>query len=112
MWALLVKEHDWLAPSLRIEEEIAYLSVSKEPGARDQLTRRLQSVVRAMLRGDRPGLAQWASRALTMFPTSVRALEETQMLDAGARMRLGQGVEAADEKAMPSWMPLVAPSTA
>jgi WD40 repeat protein len=110
-WALIEKEHDWLAPSLRIEEEIAYLSVSKEPGARDQLTRRLQSVVRAMLRGDRPGLAQWASRALTMFPTSVRALEETQMLDAGARMRLGQSVDAAAGEAMPSWMPLVAPSS-
>ena len=45
-----------------------------------------------------------------MFPSSVRALEETQMLDAGARMRLGQGV-AASEEAMPSWMSLVAPSS-
>jgi WD40 repeat protein len=109
-WKLIEKEHDWLAPSLRIEEEIAYLSVSKEPDARENLTRRLQAVVRAMLRGDRPGLAQWASRALTMFPSSVCALEETQMLDAGARIRLGQGV-APNENAMPSWMPLVAPSS-
>jgi WD40 repeat protein len=111
VWALMEKEHEWLAPSLRIEEEIAYLSVSRLPDAQDKLTRRLQSVMRAMLRNDRPGLAQWASRALTMFPSSVRALEETRMLEAGARLRLGQGVDPAYEEALPPWMALVAPSS-
>lgn len=108
-WRVTSREHEpWLAPSLKFEEEIAYLSVSAEPGARDQITRRVQSVVRAMLRHDRPGLAQWASRALSMFPSAVRELPETKMLDAGTRIRLGQGVSTGET--LPEWMPLVVPS--
>ena len=108
-WRVTSREHEpWLAPSLKFEEEIAYLSVSEEPGSREEMAKRVQSVVRAMLRGDRPGLAQWASRALSMFPSAVRDLPETKMLDAGTRMRLGQGVAAGES--LPEWMPLVVPS--
>lgn len=111
-WRLTSSEHQpWLAPSLLFEEEVAYLSVSTEPGARDRLVKRIQSVVRAMLKGERPGLAQWASRALRMFPTAVREMPETKMLDAGTRIRLGQGVDTTEEEPLPSWLPLVAPSS-
>lgn len=109
-WRVTSREHEpWVAPSIRFEEEIAYLSVSAVPGARERMAAQIQSVVRAMLRQDRPGLAQWASRALAMFPSDVRDLPETKMLDAGARIRLGHGVATAEDEPMPSWMSLVAP---
>lgn len=110
-WRLTSDQHQpWLAPSLLFEEEIAYLSSSKDPGARGRLVERVQSVVRAMLQDDRPGLAQWASRALRMFPTAVRELPEAMMLDAGTRIRLGQGPQGGEETALPEWLPLLAPS--
>ncbi|HYI08556.1 MAG TPA: TIR domain-containing protein [Thermoanaerobaculia bacterium] len=109
-WQVTAREHAGLSPSLKIEEEIAYLSVSAEPGAHDRMVRRIQSVIRAMLSGDRPGLAQWAARALAMFPSAIRDLPETRMLDAGTRIRLGQGVSTAAEEALPEWMSLVAPA--
>lgn len=109
-WRVTSREHEpWVAPSIRFEEEIAYLSVSAVPGARARMAAQIQSVVRAMLRQDRPGLAQWASRALAMFPSDVRDLPETKMLDAGARIRLGHGVATVEDEPMPSWMSLVAP---
>lgn len=109
VWALTDREHAGLPPSLRIEEEIAYLSYSRKPTASEQLARKLRSVLAAMVSGERVGLARWATRALAMFPSAVRDLPEAQMLDMGARMRLGEEIHVAPDAALPEWMPWVAP---
>jgi WD40 repeat protein/pSer/pThr/pTyr-binding forkhead associated (FHA) protein len=109
VWALTDREHAGLAPSLRIEEEIAYLSFSKKPTASEQLARKLRSVLAAMVSGERVGLARWATRALAMFPSAVRDLPEAKMLDMGARMRLGEEIHVAPDAALPEWTPWVAP---
>lgn len=112
VWNMTAEQHAWLAPSLRIEEEIAYLSVSRAPTAREQLAERLRSVLAAMVSGGRAGLAQWAARALAMFPSAVQELPEARMLDTGTRLRLGQRFEKkSEEEPLPTWLPWLAPAT-
>lgn len=107
VWKLTSEQHAWLAPSLQLEEKIAYLSVSREPTANEDLAMCLRSVLAAMVSGERAGLAQWAVRALAMFPDRVQALPEARMLDTGTRLRLGNAIEAAEP--LPPWMPWIAP---
>lgn len=105
--------HQHLSPAVRLEEEIAWLSVSPDPRAADRIEELLRSVLAAMVGGERRGLAHWAARALPSLPSGVRirAAETLRMLDAGARLRLGEGVKPADEKEkMPDWLPWVAPA--
>lgn len=111
VWAVTSKEHAWLPPSLKIEEEIAYYSVSDEPTAKEELARRLQSVLAAMVSGGRNGLAQWATRALAMFPSAVHALPESKMIETGARLRLGERLTAEPEAPLPSWIAWVTPES-
>ncbi|HYI10729.1 MAG TPA: AAA family ATPase [Thermoanaerobaculia bacterium] len=112
IWSVTRNQHAWLPPSLQFEEEIAYLSVSREPTAREQLAERLRSVLAAMVSGDRAGLAQWAMRALAMFPSTVQELPEARMLETGSRLRLGGKLDVADaDEGLPPWMPWLAPSS-
>jgi hypothetical protein len=112
VWRLTSAAHTWLAPSLQLEERIAYLSVSKEPTASEDLAMCLRSVLAAMVSGERAGLAQWAVRALAMFPSRVQALPEARMLETGTRMRLGDAIAAASEdQPLPAWMPWIAPAS-
>jgi len=111
VWQVTDREHADLAPSLRIEEEIAYLSFSKTPTASEQLARKLRSVLAAMVSGERAGIARWATRALAMFPSAVRELPEAKMIDTGARMRLGQPIDVVPEETLPEWLPWVAPKS-
>jgi WD40 repeat protein len=110
IWSLTRNQHAWLPPSLQLEEEIAYLSVSREPTAREQLAERLRSVLAAMVSGERAGLAQWALRALAMFPSAVQELPEARMLETGSRLRLGGTIDVPDaDEELPPWMPWLAP---
>lgn len=112
VWSVTRSEHAWLAPSLQLEEEVAYLSVSRQPTAREQLADRLRSVLAAMAGGERAGLAQWAVRALSMFPSTVQELPEARMLDTGTRLRLGRTIETDNaEEPLPDWLPWIAPSS-
>lgn len=110
VWALTSREHAWLAPSLQLEERIAYLSVSRKPTAAEELADCLRSVLAAMVSGEREGLAAWAVRALAMFPSRIQALPEARMLDTGTRMRLGDRIApTAPDQPFPSWVPWIAP---
>jgi WD40 repeat protein len=112
VWRLTSAAHTWLAPSLQLEERIAYLSVSKEPTASEDLAMCLRSVLAAMVSGERAGLAQWAVRALAMFPSRVQALPEARMLETGTRMRLGDAIAApSEDQPLPAWMPWIAPAS-
>ncbi|HEV7239442.1 MAG TPA: AAA family ATPase [Thermoanaerobaculia bacterium] len=112
VWNLTSDTHAWLAPSLRLEERIAYLSVSKKPTASEDLATCLRSVLAAMVSGERAGLAQWAVRALAMFPSRVQALPEARMLETGTRMRLGDAMAASSaDEPLPAWMTWLAPAS-
>lgn len=109
VWDVIRREHAWLEPSLRLEEEIAFLSVSRDPAASEQLAQRLRCVLAAMVQGGRDGVARWAARAMSMFPSGVRDLPEAKMLDAGTRLRLGQAPQIPDDQPMPEWLPWIMP---
>jgi WD40 repeat protein len=108
-WNLTQRLHAHLDETLKIEEKIGYLSANMSASAAAEIEVLLKSVLAAMVDGGRDALAHWTARALENFPTSVRNLETAQMLDAGARLRLGADVGAHDQD-MPEWMSLVAPS--
>lgn len=105
-WTRTQQMHAHLPETLKLEEKIAYLSVSKSPDATAEIEKLLQSVLAAMVDGGRDALANWIARAFTNFPTSVRSLDAARLLDAGARMRLGAEVPKSEAD-----LSLVAPST-
>ncbi len=112
-WEITDSLHRHLSPAVRLEEEIAWLSVSPDPRAADRIEELLQSVLAAMVGGERRGLAHWVARALPSLPSGVRirAAETLRMLKTGARLRLGEGVKPdEEEEKMPDWLPWVAPA--
>jgi|GEM_PF-234011 len=84
----VAEAHAGYPPSLRLEEDVLWLSVSREPDATAEIEMRLRSALAAMVRDGREGIASWAARALPSFPISIRVLESSRILEAGARLRL------------------------
>ena len=103
--------HGHFSPAVRLEEEIAWLSVSPDPDAVLQIEALLRSVLAAMVDGERPGLARWAARALPMLPSAIRVLPTVQMLAAGAHFRLGGDAGLIrSREGIPDWASWVAPA--
>jgi WD40 repeat protein len=106
--------HVHLSPAVRLEEEIAWLSVAPEEQAPARIEELLRSALAALVAGERRGLAGWAARALSHLPSAVRASPAAHMLAAGARLRLGADAgplrARGDETGMPEWASWVAPA--
>jgi hypothetical protein len=81
--------HGHLSPALKLEEEIAWLTVSPSPGAAERIEELLCSALAALIIGERRGLANWAARILPRLPLGLQMTETARILDAGARLRLG-----------------------
>lgn len=110
-WRTTQAMHRHLTPALRLEEEIAWLSVSSDPGAADRIEELLRSALAALVMGERRGLAHWFARALPTLPSRVRVTETARMLEAGAHLRLRGDARSldADEETL-DWLPWVAPA--
>ncbi len=89
-WELVQQMHGHLAPALRLEEELTYCLHSNAEGTQGRIRELLQRAIAALATGGRSGLARWAARALPRLPLNVRALDEAQLLESGARMQLGR----------------------
>ncbi|HEX7186217.1 MAG TPA: AAA family ATPase [Thermoanaerobaculia bacterium] len=110
-WRITQAMHRHLTPPLRLEEEIAWLSVSSDPGAADRIEELLRSALAALVMGERRGLAHWAARALPKLPSRARVTETARMLEAGAHLRLRGDARSldADEETL-DWLSWVAPA--
>lgn len=82
--------HAHLAPALRLEEELLYLSVLDGADATERIERALGSAAAALVREGRAGIAHWAARALPSLPVSVRETRPGSLLRAGAALRMGR----------------------
>ncbi|NNB99119.1 hypothetical protein HI113_35025, partial [Corallococcus exiguus] len=88
-WTLRQRFHPFLTPEMRLEEEVAWLSLM-EPGE-EKLNEALMRSVRAMARdGERAmGVARWALRAIPRMPEQARRTEAALTLAFGTSERLG-----------------------
>jgi len=112
-WKTTQAMHCHLTPALRLEEEIAWLSLAPATDLRaaERIEEILRSVLAAMVVGDRRGLAHWAARALPKLPSGVRLTKAARMLEAGANLRLGGDARfLRAEERTPDWLPWVAPA--
>lgn len=103
--------HLHLSPAIRLEEEIAALSVSERPEANARIEELLRSALAALVVEDRRGLANWAARALPALPAKSRKFLEARMLAMGAQLRLRGAIRpsrAAEE--LSDWLPWLAPA--
>ncbi|HEV7681692.1 MAG TPA: TIR domain-containing protein [Pyrinomonadaceae bacterium] len=78
-WKLLDKFHQNAPPALRLEEEVTWLALAGGNNG-DLIQKRLESVVVAMARDNRPGLAKWAIRALPAMPKMARDSDMARIL--------------------------------
>jgi WD40 repeat protein len=101
--------HAHLPETTKLEEEIAFLSVSSGEAAARRIEMLLHSALAAMVDGGRDQLANWTARLLANLPTSVRLLPAARLLDAGARLRLGGDATAA-EATDPALLPWLTPA--
>ena len=112
-WQLTEEVHRDLPPALRLEVEVSYLQHSRHPDAEARIRDHLRRALAALVAHDRRGLARWAARALPRLPEAVRALDEAQMLAAGAHLRLEGGLAPAPLPgggALPDWMAWLTPT--
>jgi WD40 repeat protein/acylphosphatase len=105
-WDLIRTLHANASPALRLEEEIAWLLADGGNDARPRIRECLRRAIATLVGGERTGLAHWAVQAIHRLPRSVAELEEVRMLDAAARLRLG---ESLDDESLPEWMSWITP---
>jgi len=110
-WENTESLHLHLSPAIRLEEEIAALSVSEKPEADARIEELLRSALAALVVEERRGLANWAARALPALPAKSRKFLEARMLAEGAQLRLRGDVRTsqADEE-LSDWLPWLAPT--
>src|SRR5271165_4856741 len=87
---IVADAHAQEADSLRLEEEIIWLSVRDGAFAAPEIDRRLRSAVKAMVNGPDQGLevARWANRALLSLPETALQTESAALLAVGTASRL------------------------
>ncbi|HSF38676.1 MAG TPA: WD40 repeat domain-containing protein [Thermoanaerobaculia bacterium] len=106
-WEITRDLHRHLSPAVRLEEEVAWLSVAAEPDD-ERIEKLLHKALAALVLGERRGLAHWAARALPRLPLRARKTQAAQMLQTGAELRLGGGAGIVEEP--PEWLSWVAPT--
>lgn len=106
-WEITRDLHRHLSPAVRLEEEVAWLSVTSEPDD-ERIEKLLNKALAALVVGERRGLAHWAARALPRLPARARKTRAARMLQTGAELRLGVGSGLVEER--PEWLPWVAPA--
>lgn len=79
VWEVLREFHRDASPALRLEEEVTWLALLREDNI-GQISQRLDSVIAALVNESRPGLAQWAYRALPTMPPRARDSEAARIL--------------------------------
>jgi type VI secretion system protein ImpC len=85
-WRVIELLHRNISPALFAEERLAYLALS---GRYDEMIELLRSVIATLVSPHRPGVADWAARAIERLPQEARYSEEAQMLAFGTGLRLG-----------------------
>jgi Tetratricopeptide repeat len=71
-WQLVREAHGYLPELVRLEEELVWLAVQDGPQRERQLDEQLRPVLKALLNGERKGLARWAVGALPRLPASAQ----------------------------------------
>lgn len=71
-WQLVRESHSYLPELVRMEEELVWLAIQDGPQRERQLDEQLRPVLKALLAGERKGLARWAVGALPRLPASAQ----------------------------------------
>jgi nucleoside phosphorylase len=96
-WEVLKEVHKTLPPTIRLEEEIAWLALSDDPDAVSKIEKLLQQVIIAMVDERRRGLAHWAVRALPRLPVMARTSQNAQIIALCASVYTGRRSITTDE---------------
>ena len=88
-WRIVLAHHRVTTPAVALEEEIAWLFVSKvDPGP--AIERRLRAALAALVNERRIGLGQWAGRAIPRLPELARQQPSAWYLEQAAHAQLPQ----------------------
>jgi RNA polymerase sigma factor (sigma-70 family) len=88
-WALRQRFHPYLAPEMRLEEEVGWLALVERDNSK--VNEALLRAVRAMQQGEEQalGIARWALRAIPRLPEKALRTEAALALAFGTSIRLG-----------------------
>jgi hypothetical protein len=112
-WSLVEAAHQYLPPSIQLEEKLAYLSADPRLEALQAIEIELQRAVKTLIASGREGITSWAARALPRLPARVRSLESARMLAWASFTHLTRRLPVADldpSEALPPWLGWVLPS--
>jgi tetratricopeptide (TPR) repeat protein len=96
-WELVRETHSYLPELARLEEELVWLALRNGPDRERLLDERLRPVLKALLAGERKGLARWAAGTLPRLPVGART-ETARLVRMVSEAQLYGG-----------WMPLLEP---
>jgi DivIVA domain-containing protein len=84
---LIAALHADLPPTLRLEEKIAWLAVTKPPGYREAIESALESALRALVDDGREGITDWFLGAVGRLPPEARTTRSGWLLGMVAGQR-------------------------
>jgi RNA polymerase sigma factor (sigma-70 family) len=85
-----------------LEEDVVYFALRKSRGDRNEIERRIATILKTMMqRADDADLARWSSAVVAELPEWTRELDLVELLEAASRVRLG--LTSARGRARPFW---------
>lgn len=103
-WQMVRRGHRYLPELARLEEKLAWLALKGGPRSARQLDAQLRPLLKALLAGERKGLARWAVGALPRLPASAQT-ETARLVQMVAEAQLYGGwmrlLEPGDETGEP-----------
>jgi tetratricopeptide (TPR) repeat protein len=104
-WELVRKTHGYLPELARLEERLTWLALKGGPGLERRIDVLLRPVIKALLDGNREGLARWAVSALPRLPEQARTkttkllrmISEAQLYGGWTSLLTASGDESQSE---------------
>lgn len=109
-WKVIEPLHRKISPAIRMEEELAYASLSTAAGTTGEAARTTRSIVATLVHGQRETFSRWALHAALRMPDALKATREGIQLQQGIAARnpdLAAGLLAElpeKDRQIPAWL--------
>jgi hypothetical protein len=109
-WQIIESLHRDISPAIRIEEELAYHTLSKQPGSWDCAAETTRRIVATLSKDRRETFSRWALHATLRMPEALKKTREGIHLQQGVAARnpdLAEGLLAElseKDREIPAWL--------